>query len=69
MEKTFTVNGMKCPHCKAKVEDTLNGLDGVSKAVANLDNHSVTVEYDEGKVKPEQMKEVVDNAGRYELEL
>lgn len=69
MEKTFTVNGMKCPHCKAKVENVLNGMNGVSKAVANLDNHSVTVEYDEGKVKPEQIKEAVDNAGRYELEL
>lgn len=69
MEKTFTVNGMKCPHCKAKVENVLNGLDGVNKAVASLDNHSVSVEYDEGKIKPEQMKEAVDNASRYELEL
>ncbi len=69
MKKTFTVNGMKCPHCKAKVENALNGLDGVSKAVANLDNHSVDVEYDEDKVRQEQMKEAVDNAGHYELEL
>lgn len=69
MKKTFTVNGMKCPHCKVKVENSLNGLDGVDSAVANLDNHSVSVEYDEGKIKPEQMKEAVDNAGHYELEL
>lgn len=69
MKKTFTVNGMKCPHCKAKVENALNGLDGVDSAEANLGNHSVSVEYDEGKIKPEQMKEAVDNAGHYELEL
>lgn len=67
MKKTFTVNGMKCPHCKANVEKTLNSIDGVAEAVVSLADHDVTVSYDDGKVTPEQMKEAVDNAGHYEL--
>lgn len=69
MEKTFTVNGMKCPHCKAKVETALNGLDGVASAVVSLPDHNVTVNYDESKVSEAQMKEAVDDAGHYEFEV
>lgn len=69
MEKTFTVNGMKCPHCKANVENALNNLDGVSSAVVSLPEHNVTVNYDEAKVSEAQMKEAVDNAGHYEFEV
>lgn len=69
MKKTFVVNGMKCPHCKAKVENALNGLDGVSAAEVSLPDHNVTVEYDDAKVSESQMKEAVDNAGHYEFEV
>lgn len=69
MKKVFTVNGMKCPHCKANVENALKGLDGVSSAEVSLADHNVAVDYDETKVNPNQMKEAVDNAGHYEMEL
>lgn len=69
MEKTFRVNGMKCPHCKAKVENALCELPGVSEAEASLDNHNVKVNYDDTSVSEEQMKEAVDNAGHYEMEI
>lgn len=67
MKKTFTVNGMKCPHCKANVENALCGLDGVNSAVVSLADHNVAVDYDDSKVSAEQMKEAVDNAGCYEF--
>lgn len=66
MKKTFTVNGMKCVHCKARVEAVLRGLDGVVSAVASVECGSVAVDCD-GSVSPERMKEAVDNAGRYEF--
>lgn len=69
MKKVFTVNGMKCPHCKANVENALKGLDGVSSAEVSLADHNVAVDYDETKVNANQMKEAVDNAGHYEMEL
>jgi copper chaperone CopZ len=69
MKKVFTVNGMKCEHCKAHVENALNGLNGVTSAVVSLADHNVNVDYDEAKVTPEQMKEAIDGAGHYEMEL
>ena len=44
--KTFSVNGMKCGHCKANVEQAILALEGVSRAEANLEEKSVTVEFD-----------------------
>lgn len=67
MNKTFTVNGMKCPHCKANVENALNSIDGVAEAVASVENHNVVIDYDDSKVSLQQLKEAVDNAGHYEL--
>ena len=67
--KTFKVNGMKCVHCKANVENALKALNGVVSAEANLEDANVTVEYDESKVNPSEIKEAVDNSGRYELSL
>jgi len=36
---------------------------------ANLEDANVTVEYDESKVNPSEIKGAVDNSGRYELSL
>lgn len=69
MKKTFTVNGMKCMHCKANVEGALKGLNGVNDAVVSLEDKNVTVEYDEACVNEAQMKDAVDNLGRFEMEL
>ena len=32
MEKTLKVKGMMCPHCEARVKDTLEGITGVISA-------------------------------------
>lgn len=67
-KKTFTVNGMACDHCKAKVECTLSCLKGVDSAEVDLANHTVAVTYDEELIKPANMKKAVDEAG-YEFQL
>jgi copper chaperone len=69
MKTTFTVNGMKCVHCKANVESALKNLKGVSDAVVSLDDHNVTVDYDASQVSAPEMKEAVDNSGHYEFVL
>ena len=69
MNKTFKVDGMKCVHCKANVENAIKSLAGVVSADADLDAKCVTVDYDESQVAPEQIKQAVDAAGRYELSL
>lgn len=42
--KTFTVIGMSCAACSAKVEKTVSKLDGVSKCSVNLLTNSMNVE-------------------------
>lgn len=37
------VEGLKCPHCKAKVETAIKAIDGVKKAVASLETNEVTI--------------------------
>jgi copper chaperone len=65
--KTFAVSGMKCEHCQASVENALKALDGVRSANVSLSDKNVTVEYDESTISPAQMKDAVDNIGRYEM--
>lgn len=67
MKKTFTVTGMKCEHCEARVENALKELNGVNSAKADHNANTVTVDYDEANVTPEQMTEAVNALGRYEM--
>jgi copper chaperone CopZ len=43
VETIVKVDGMKCPHCKAKVEMALKAIDGVKKVVANIDTKEVII--------------------------
>lgn len=65
--KVFTVNGMKCEHCKASVENAIKGVVGVEMAEVNLAERTVKVSYDENLVKPEQLKSAVEASGRFEM--
>lgn len=69
VQKTFAVSGMKCTHCKAKVEDALRAVAGVQQVEVNLPAASVTVSYDEALVQPKMLKDAVDLLGRFELSL
>lgn len=66
-QEIFTVTGMKCGNCKAKVENTLKALAGVASAAVSLEEANVTVCYDESQVSPIVMKEAVDDLGRFEM--
>lgn len=43
METVIKVNGMMCPHCKARVESVCKGFDGTLDAVVDLQEKNVTV--------------------------
>ena len=67
MEKTITVNGMKCEHCMATVESALTALEGVKSAKVNLAERNVNINFDEKVVSEAQMKQAVDAAGHFEM--
>lgn len=66
-KNVFSVSGMKCGHCKLNVENALKAVKGVQNAEVSLENANVTVEYDENVATSAQLKDAVDNSGRYEM--
>ena len=67
--KEFTVTGMKYEHCEAKVEEALKALSGIASAKADRTACKVAVSFDPAAVSPQQMKEAVDDLGRFEMQL
>ena len=46
MEKVFSVEGMMCPHCEARVKQVLEALDGVKEAIPSHTENNVTVVFE-----------------------
>ena len=65
--RLFTVNGMRCEHCKAIVENEITEIAGVETAEVDLANKTVKVSYDSNLVSPDKIKAAVDAIGRFEL--
>ena len=63
METVIKVNGMMCPHCKARVESVCQAVEGVQSAVVDLAEKNVTVC---GNADVEALKAAIINAG-YEV--
>ncbi len=63
---TLPIRGMSCASCVKKVEDTLNGLEGVVRASVNFATERATVQYIPGAVSMEDFKKAVKDAG-YEI--
>jgi copper chaperone len=60
---TFKVPDMSCSHCKAAVEEELNGLLGVEHADADVGRGIVEVSYDESRLGTEQLEGAIEEAG------
>lgn len=63
METKIYVDGMMCPHCKARVEQVCKGIAGVTDAVVDLQDKSVTVT---GNPDIAAVKKAITDAG-YEV--
>ncbi|MBQ2687721.1 MAG: heavy metal translocating P-type ATPase [Clostridia bacterium] len=66
--QTFNISGMSCAACSARVQDSVNRLDGVDKCDVNLLKNSMTVAFDESKLSDSDIINAVDNAG-YKAEI
>jgi len=56
------IEGMTCSSCAGRVEKSLNKLDGV-EATVNFATERATVEFDPGRVAPEQLLGAVEEVG------
>jgi copper chaperone len=62
-DTTFKVPEMSCGHCKDAIEGELNKLSGVEYSNANLEEGTVKVYYDDGRMSEEQLKDAIEDAG------
>lgn len=60
MNTVIYVDGMMCPHCKARVEDACKQVPGVTDAVVNLQDKNVTVS---GNASVSALKDAIVAAG------
>ena len=63
METVIKVEGMMCPHCKARVESVCKDIPGVADAVVDLQEKQVTVT---GDASLDALKKAIADAG-YEV--
>lgn len=61
MKKIIIIEGMSCEHCKKRVEDALNSIDGV-KARVDLKRGAAVVKLN-GNIDDEVLKDAVSRAG------
>jgi len=66
---TLPIHGMSCASCVKKVEDALNGLEGVVRASVNFATERATVQYISGPVSMGDFKKAVKDAGYEVLEV
>ncbi len=63
VKKTLNVKGMHCKSCEMLIKDSLSEVDGVKKVDVSLTKNTVTVYYDEKKVKEGMIKNVIETEG------
>ena len=59
----LNVTGMTCGGCAGSVTNALKGVDGVSDVKVSLAAGEATVQYDERRASPDQLKSAVQTAG------
>jgi len=64
--RQFPVTGMSCASCAANIQTRLNKHAGILNASVNLATESVSVEFDQSGVQPQDLKDAVTSIG-YDL--
>ena len=59
----LTVTGMTCGGCISTVTKALKAVEGVNDVKVSLADGEATVQYDEGRSSPQQLKAAVEAAG------
>lgn len=62
MKTTILVEGMKCHHCEAHVQNEISKIQGVKKVIADKTKNEVEIE-SENSLNEEELKAVIQNVG------
>lgn len=61
--RVLNVDGMSCDHCVNAVKGAVGNLDGVSSVDVDLQAKTVKVDFEDGKVELEAIKEAIEDQG------
>lgn len=62
-EAKINVPGIHCDHCKMSIEGALNAVPGVEFATVDVPGKVVTVAFDDGAVRLDQIKTAIEDQG------
>ncbi len=62
-KQKMSVGGMSCSACQASVKKAIKSLDGVTDVEVNLEKKFAFFSYDPLKIKPEQIRNAVNDIG------
>lgn len=59
----YQLEALTCPSCIKKIEGTLNKTEGVGSAKVLFNSSKVKAEFDDSKIKAEQLKGIIQKLG------
>lgn len=63
IKDSYLVEGMTCTGCERSINLSLNKLEGINSAKADLGSSSVSVEYDPSVISVDKIKSAVNKLG------
>lgn len=60
---TFEVEGMSCNHCVNSIKNAVSQLEGVVNVEVDLEAKRVMVEYTDGLVNLQTIREIIEEQG------
>src|SRR3989344_3729003 len=62
------IRGMNCAACVQTIEEKLSPVAGILTAKVNYESHKAVIIYDQQRVKGEEIKQIIKNAGSFDTE-
>lgn len=68
MKQEFSVKGMSCNHCVARIEEAVGRISGVKKVKVQLKKEKAVVKFDEANVQATELCQAINELG-YQAEV
>ncbi|EMF0395116.1 copper chaperone CopZ [Enterococcus sp. AZ078] len=68
MKQEFSVKGMSCNHCVARIEEAVGRISGVKKVKVQLKKEKAVVKFDETNVQATEICQAINELG-YQAEV
>ena len=65
---TYRVEGMMCAmNCPQKINDSLNGVDGIKSCKVDFESKTATVIFDDEKIDPDKIAKTISKSTYYKV--